>query len=298
MKIVYDICRLFIYTLILSSGFLFAQVSASDLNQEDQISISGVVVDASTGQPLAGANVIVRGTIVGVATDSQGEFTLNVNDSPPITIAVSIVGYRSTEIEITEENVSNLRIELNEETILGNDVVVSASRVEESILEAPVSIEKMDIIAVNQTPSPSYYNALANLKGVDMTTSSINFQIINARGFNSTGNTRMVQLTDGMDTQAPALNFPIGNLNGPSQLDVESVEFIPGASSALYGPNAFNGILLINSKSPFEYQGLSAFYKQGVNHLGGRAGEPASPQPMFEGSIRYAQAFNNKWAFK
>jgi len=300
MKIVYDICRLFIYTLVLSSGFLFAQVSASDLNQEDQISISGVVVDASTGQPLAGANVIVRGTIVGVATDSQGEFTLNVNDSPPITIAVSIVGYRSTEIEITEENVSNLRIELNEETILGNDVVVSASRVEESILEAPVSIEKMDIIAVNQTPSPSYYNALANLKGVDMTTSSINFQIINARGFNSTGNTRMVQLTDGMDTQAPALNFPIGNLNGPSVLDVESLEFIPGASSALYGPNAFNGILLVNSKSPFRYPGLSVHVQNGFNHIDGNTslGEPGDPQHMFETSIRYADVIGDKFAYK
>jgi len=300
MKIVYNFSRLFIYTLFLSTSFLLAQVTASDLVPDDQISISGVVVDASTGQPLAGANVIVRGTIVGVATDARGEFTLNVNDTPPITIAVSIVGYRSTEIEITEENVSNLRVELSEETILGNDVVVSASRVEESILEAPVSIEKMDIIAVNQTPSPSYYNALANLKGVDMTTSSINFQIINARGFNSTGNTRMVQLTDGMDTQAPALNFPIGNLNGPSVLDVESLEFIPGASSALYGPNAFNGILLVNSKSPFRYPGLSVHVQNGFNHIDGNTslGEPGDPQHMFETSIRYADVIGDKFAYK
>jgi outer membrane receptor protein involved in Fe transport len=300
MKIVYDISRLLVYTLILSSSFLLAQVSASNAVQNDQITISGVVVDASTGQPLAGANVVVRGTIVGVATDSRGEFTLNVNDTPPITIAVSIIGYRSTELEITEANVNNLRIELSEETILGNDVVVSASRVEESILEAPVSIEKMDIIAVNQTPSPSYYNALANLKGVDMTTSSINFQIINARGFNSTGNTRMVQLTDGMDTQAPALNFPIGNLNGPSSLDVESVEFIPGASSALYGPNAFNGILLVNSKSPFRYPGLSVHVQNGFNHIDGNTslGEPGNPQHMFETSVRYADVVGDKFAYK
>jgi len=300
MKIVYYISRLLSYTLIVSSSFLLAQVTASDVIPNDEISISGIVVDASTGQPLAGANVIVRGTIAGVATDAGGEFTLNVNDAPPITIAVSIIGYRSTEIEITETDVNNLRIELSEETILGNDVVVSASRVEESILEAPVSIEKMDIIAINQTPSPSYYNALANLKGVDMTTSSINFQIINARGFNSTGNTRMVQLTDGMDTQAPALNFPIGNLNGPSALDVESVEFLPGASSALYGPNAFNGILLVNSKSPFRYPGLSVHVQNGFNHLDGNSslGEPGDPQHMFETSIRYADVVGDKFAYK
>lgn len=291
---------MFIYTLILSGSFFLAETNASDTDDLDAITISGTVVDASSGQPLAGANVIVRGTIVGVATDENGEFTLNVNDTPPITIAVSIVGYQSTEREITEENIEGLRIELNEETILGNDVVVSASRVEETILEAPVSIEKMDVIAVNQTASPSYYNAIANLKGVDMTTSSINFQIINARGFNSTGNTRMVQLTDGMDTQAPALNFPIGNLNGPSALDVESVEFIPGASSALYGPNAFNGILLVNSKSPFRYPGLSVHVQNGFNHFDGNSslGEPGDPQHMFETSIRYADVIGDKFAYK
>ncbi len=262
--------------------------------------VSGTVIDAQTGESLAGVNIIVEGTMVGVATNSQGEFTLNINDEPPLTILVSIIGYRTREIVISEQNVSDLEIELSEETILGNDVVVSASRVEQSILEAPVSIEKMDIIAVNQTASPSYYQALSNLKGVDMTTSSINFQIINARGFNSTGNTRMVQLTDGMDTQAPALNFPIGNLNGPSVLDVESVEFIPGASSALYGPNAFNGILLVNSKNPFRYPGLSVNVQTGVNHIDSDAtlGEPDGAQPMLDFSARYAKVINDKFAFK
>lgn len=266
----------------------------------NRITVSGTVTDAQSGESLAGVNIIVEGTMVGVSTNSQGEFTLNINDEPPITLLISIIGYTTQEIVISEQNVSGLEIELREETILGRDVVVSASRVEQSILEAPVSIEKMDIIAVNQTASPSYYQALSNLKGVDMTTSSINFQIINARGFNSTGNTRMVQLTDGMDTQAPALNFPIGNLNGPSVLDVESVEFIPGASSALYGPNAFNGILLVNSKNPFRYPGLSVNVQAGVNHVDSdpSLGEPDGVQPMYDFAARYARVINERFAFK
>ncbi|OOG73722.1 TonB-dependent receptor [Algoriphagus sp. A40] len=263
-----------------------------------QTTISGIVTDADTKETLVGVNIIVKGKVIGTITDLEGEFTLNVAQQPPFSLVFSMVGYTPIEIEITNANTSNLKVELSEQTMLGQEVVVSASRVEESILQSPVSIEKMDILAIRDTPSDTYYKAIANLKGVDVTSSSINFQIINARGFNSTGNTRFVQLTDGMDTQAPALNFPIGNLNGPSELDVESVEFIPGSASALYGPNAFNGILLVNSKSPFEYQGLSGFYKQGFNHFGGTAGEPTSVQPMFEGSIRYAKAFNNKWAFK
>ncbi len=290
----------FVVLLFSLNNHVFAASSSYSDDSEERITVSGVVVDALTGQRLAGVNVVVRGTMVGVATNAQGEFSLSVNDTPPITLVASIIGYSSENVEITEQNVSDLRIELREEMILGTDVVVSASRVEQSIMEAPVSIEKMDIITINQTPAPSYYHALANLKGVDMTTSSINFQIVNARGFNSTGNTRMVQLTDGMDTQAPALNFPVGNLNGPSVLDVESLEFIPGASSALYGPNAFNGILLVNSKNPFRYPGLSVFVQSGVNHIDGNEalGEPGNPSPMFETSLRYADRIGDNFAFK
>lgn len=263
-----------------------------------QTTISGTVTDGDTKETLVGVNIVVKGKVIGTITDLSGKFSLNVNQEPPFTLLFSMVGFQSKEVEITSANTNGLAIELFEQTMLGQEVVISASRVEESILQSPVSIEKMDILSIRDTPADNYFKAIANLKGVDVTSSSINFQIINARGFNSTGNTRFVQLTDGMDTQAPALNFPIGNLNGPSELDVESVEFIPGSASALYGPNAFNGILLVNSKSAFEYQGLSAFYKQGVNHINGRPGEPSSPQPMYEGSIRYAKAFNNKFAFK
>lgn len=263
-----------------------------------QTTISGTVTDGDTKETLVGVNIVVKSKVIGTITDLSGQFSLNVNQEPPFTLVFSMVGFQSKEVEITSANTSGLNVELFEQTMLGQEVVISASRVEESILQSPVSIEKMDILSIRDTPADNYFKAIANLKGVDVTSSSINFQIVNARGFNSTGNTRFVQLTDGMDTQAPALNFPIGNLNGPSELDVESVEFIPGSASALYGPNAFNGILLVNSKSAFEYQGLSAFYKQGFNHFNGRPGEPSNPQPMYEGSIRYAKAFNNKFAFK
>jgi iron complex outermembrane receptor protein len=281
------------YLGLLAAFFLTFSVSTAF----SQTTISGKVTDTKNGESLAGVNIIVKGKVVGTVTDVNGNFNLKVSDPPPFTLLVSLVGFRSTEIPITNATNTGLEVKLDEQTILGEEVVVSASRVEESILESPVSIEKMDILAVQNTPSDNYYKGLANLKGVDVTTSSINFQILNTRGFGSTGNTRFVQLTDGMDTQAPALNFPIGNLNGPSELDVESVELIPGASSALYGPNAFNGIVLVNSKNPFEYQGLSAMSKIGVNHVGKNA-DYNGPSPMWEGAIRYAKAFNNKFAFK
>jgi iron complex outermembrane receptor protein len=276
---------LLLLAAICLTGFSYAQTA-----------ISGKIIDAA-GEPLAGANIIVKGTVTGTIASLEGTFNLKVNSAPPVTLVVSFIGYATQEISITDANTSGLSIKLEEQTVLGQEVVVSASRVEESILESPVSIEKVDSRALQNTPADNYYKGLANLKGVDVATSSINFQIINTRGFGSTGNTRFVQLTDGMDTQAPALNFPIGNLNGPSELDVESLELIPGASSALYGPNAFNGVLLVTSKNPFEYQGLSAFAKAGLNHVGNNA-DYSGPSPVWEGAIRYAKAFNNKFAFK
>ncbi|MBL0743862.1 TonB-dependent receptor [Chryseolinea lacunae] len=288
--------------LLASAALLLLGVTATFA----QTTVSGKVTDGVSGEGLAGVNIVVKGRVIGTITDTNGAYSLKVNDAPPFTLTFSFVGYRTQEIDISNAATSGLDVKLEEQTVLGQEIVVSASRVEESILQSPVSIEKMDILGVQSTASENYYKGLINMKGLDMTQSSVNFQIINARGFNSTGNTRFVQLTDGMDTQAPALNFPIGNLNGPSELDVESVEFIPGSASALYGPNAFNGILLVNSKNPFEYQGLSAFAKYGMNHIGdadlntegqGKIG-PGSAQPMWEGAIRYAKAFNNRFAFK
>ncbi len=261
-----------------------------------QTTISGTVKDGENGESLIGVTILVKGTVLGTTTDIDGNFSLSVSSAPPMTLVISSVGFERQELEINSVNVSGLEIMLGEATLLGQEVVVSASRVEETILESPVSIEKMDILDIQNTAADSYYNAIANLKGVDMTSSSINFQIINSRGFGSTGNTRFVQLIDGMDTQAPALNFPIGNLNGPSMLDVESVELIPGAASALYGPNAFNGVLLINSKNAFDYQGLSAYAKVGANHFGSDAAQDVAP--LYEGSIRYAKSFRDKFAFK
>ena len=274
-------------------------------------SISGTVTDEESNT-LAGVNVIVKGKVIGTITDFEGYFSLQVSSPPPFTIQISFIGFATQEIEITEEVVSGLEISLVEQAIMGNEIVISANRVPQKALESPVTIENMDIIGIRSTASDDYYKSIANLKGVDMVQSSINFQTVNTRGFNSTSNTRFVQLIDGMDSQAPALNFPIGSLNGPSELDIESIELIPGAASALYGPSAFNGIMLITSKSPFEYQGLSATTKLGFNHMGEEnlnsediimdglsdTELPSGMKPMYSASLRYAKAFNNKFAFK
>ncbi|MCX8492494.1 MAG: TonB-dependent receptor, partial [Cyclobacteriaceae bacterium] len=231
--------------------------------------------------------------VIGTISDGKGEFYLKVNQAPPLTLVFSFIGFRSQELEIKDANTVGLEITLEEETLLGQEVVVAASRVEESILKSPVTIEKMDILAIRQSAAPDFYDALANVKGVQASNGSLNFTAVNTRGFATIANTRFVQWVDGMDTQAPLLNFPTGSIMGVGELDAESVELIPGAASALYGPNAFNGILIMKSKSPFDYQGLSAQVKVGMVNS-----DAGGSHPLSQYTVRYAKAFNNKFAFK
>ena len=261
-----------------------------------QTQISGTVIDAEDGEPLAGVNIQVKGKVVGTSTDADGNFSLTVRQDPPFILVFSMIGFTSQEVEITESNVTDLEVEMAEAPIIGGEVVISASRVEESILESPVAIEKIDAIAIQQSASPSFYESLANLKGVDFSTQSITFKSVNTRGFNSNGNLRFVQLIDGIDNQAPGLNFPVGNVVGISELDLESAELIPGVASALYGPNALNGILLLKSKSPFQYQGLSAQVKTGFNHFDSNVEEDPTVYQNYV--LRYANAPNDKLAYK
>ncbi|MCZ2471770.1 TonB-dependent receptor plug domain-containing protein [Aquirufa ecclesiirivi] len=259
-----------------------------------QTKVGGQVSDAASKEALIGVSIAVKGKVIGTITDAKGNFSLSTSTPVPFTIVVSMVGYERQEIAISG-NKTDLKINLKEQSVLGQDVVVSASRVEESVMKSPVSVEKMDIRSIRETPSASFYDALRNLKGVELVTQSVSFSSINMRGFGSNGNVRVVQMIDGMDNQAPGLNFSVGNIVGISELDLENVEVLPGASSALYGPNAMNGILLMNSKSPFLYQGLSAQVKGGFMDAPNRT---VQNTPYSDISIRYAKAFNNKVAFK
>lgn len=257
-----------------------------------QTTITGTVKDAKTGETLPGANIKISRKAVGTTTDFDGNFVLKVVDTPPFTIEVSVLGFKTTKIQITENNQKVSAGLLENQTSL-DEIVLSASRTPERIMESPVSIERMDSRAIKNTPSPSFYDGLENLKGVDINTNSLTFKSVNTRGFASFANERFMQLVDGMDNAAPGLNFAIGNLLGMSDLDVESVEILPGASSALYGANAFNGIMFMRSKSPFDDQGVSVLVKSGATTQ-----EAAGTNEYVDTSIRMAYAFSDKFAAK
>ena len=274
--------------------FCLATLMVFTANAQSASAITGTVKNSNSSESLAAVSVTVKGGNAGTFTDDKGNFKLSLSQKLPLTLVFSSVGFESKEV-VVDANTGKVAVALMPSYVLGSDVVVSASRVAERILESPVTIERVSSAQIKAAPAASYYDILANLKGVDVTAASLTFKSITTRGFSGSGNTRLNQLIDGMDNQAPGLNFAVGTMVGLTELDVDNMELLPGASSALYGSGGMNGTVLINSKNPFKYQGLSFQIKQGVNHVDNYE----RPQAAYKDyTVRWASKIGDRWAYK
>lgn len=263
MKYIFTVLACLLFTISLSA----------------QQTIKGKIKDAETNEELIGAAITVKNTTTGTTTDLDGNFSLAV-PKLPVTIVISYTGYITQEIKVSSTSKS-LTIRLEAKVLDVGEVEVTEIRISEKQKQAPLTVESLDQISIKETPAANFYEGLSHLKGVDLTSASIGFKVINTRGFNSTSPVRSLQLIDGVDNQAPGLNFSLGNFLGASELDILKVDLIVGASGAYYGPNAFNGVINMTTKNPFEHQGFLAQVKVGERNLG-------------EMAVRFAQAFKNK----
>ena len=257
--------------------------------------VTGTISEKSSGSALIGVNVAIKDALRGTVSSSDGSFQLETSIPRPFWIVVSMVGYESREIEITRDGMV-LEVSLEDQVYLGEEVVVSASRIPENIMKSPVTIEKLSGLDIQQTSTANFFDGLHQLKGVDMNVHSLTFRYPNTRGFTGEANMRMNQIIDGIENIPPGLSFSAGNIFGVSQLDIDNVELLVGASSALYGPGGVNGTLIMTTKDPYKYQGLSVSVQGGMMNM--RAEHPYGSNPMGDFNFRYAKAFNNKLAFK
>lgn len=260
--------------LVLPLLFLLCTLSAAAQT------LRGTVQDEKTKESLIGATVAIKGTSNGTSTNLDGQFVLENVKSLPVTLVISYVGYTAKEQQVKEFG-KEITVLLGSNEKVLKEVSVVESRLTEKQRESALTVEAMDILAIKQTPSVNFYDGLGLLKGVDVTAASLGFKIVNTRGFNSTSPVRSLQIIDGVDNQAPGLNFSLGNFLGSSELDVLKVDLIVGASSAFYGPNAFNGVISMTTRSPFVKPGLEISYKTGSRNLS-------------ETALRYAFVLKNK----
>jgi iron complex outermembrane receptor protein len=281
-----------IFLLFFISAIFFAAVPAIG---QYQFTVSGIVKDSATLELLPGAGIVVKDNPAGTVSDKSGYFNFSFSSKEKQSvIIVKYISFRKKETTVNSGN-NNLEIYLQRDIINSQEVNIVGSKIPQSILEAPMTVVRMDLKAIEQLPEENFYTGLASQKGVDLSNASLFYQTINLRGFGTELNEGILQLVDGMDATPPGQGFSVGNLAGANDIDVESVEIVPGSSSAIYGANAFNGLININTKSPFKYQGLTVQIKNGFNYLDNKYHAPAL---FTDYSVRYAKAFKNRFAFK
>jgi len=265
-----------------------------EASAQQTTTVTGSVKNSKSREGISAVSVTIKNGTAGTFTDDKGQFKFSTIQKLPFTLVFSSVGYANKEVSVTTDN-QVVNVDIDPSFTLGDEVVVAASRVPERILESPVSIERIGPAAIRSTPATNYYDMLTNLKGVDVVSGSLTFRSVGTRGFNTNGNPRLNQLVNGMDNQAPGLNFSVGSVAGLVELDVESMELLPGASSALYGSGGMNGTVLLNGKSPFKYQGLSFQIKAGANHVDNYQRNMAA---YYDWSVRWAKQISQKFAYK
>lgn len=268
---------------------LFSIALLASIALSAQTVVKGTVTD-NNNSPIPGANVIVGSS--GTVTDFDGNFSISVQQEPPFTLQVSNLGFETVAVSVTASNLA-LSIQLSEANMMLDEIVMSASRLPERIFESPVTVEKFDYQDIQETAASDFYTGLESLKGVQIRRGGLLLNQVNVRGFGTLYTEGFVQLVDGMDNAAPVFGFAVGNLIGLSELDVQSVELLPGAASALYGADAYKGIMFMNSKNPFDHEGVSAYYKTGIT-----SSEASGTEQFHDVGIRLAKKFNDKFAAK
>ncbi|NBU91181.1 MAG: TonB-dependent receptor, partial [Flavobacteriia bacterium] len=266
--------KLYLYVTLL---FLLVFKSSKVFSQTK---ISGTVIDEYTNLPLENVKIKVKDLNIGAISDQKGYFTITLNKDFPIILVSSNLGYDNLETLLSDAE-DSLLLKMKSNNILKLSTVNVRGFGSEKEKEAALSVETMSLNEIKATPALDFYDGLSHMKGVDLTSASIGFKVVNTRGFNSTSPVRTLQIIDGVDNASPGLNFALGNFLGASELDLMQVEIVSGASSAFYGPNAFNGVISMQTKNPFKFQGFSASIKGGERLLN-------------EYAIRYAKGFQFK----
>jgi iron complex outermembrane receptor protein len=242
--------------LALVAGLAGAQSAAA---QAGTGRIAGLVTD-STRAPVPNARISVVGTNRGAVTGADGRYLVTGVAAGTYVVRVQRIGdiARSyANVAVTAGGTTTLDAVLSRATVQLTGVVVSASRREERITDAPATISRIEPTEIALTAGNSFAPALKGVKGIDFIQTGMLAAGINARGFNSAFNNRMLQMEDGRIAVLPENGLPVGNFTTIPKVDLAGIEVVVGPGSALYGPDASNGVVTLTTKDPKLFPGTT-----------------------------------------
>lgn len=252
----------FLFSLLIG---LFMYVSAdSALGQV----ITGSVADAETGLPLISANILVLGTAIGSATDTDGSFEIRELSPGTYTLRISFIGYAAQESVVRLE--AGQTYVLNVVLIPGTDldpVQVTAGRRNEKTLDAPTAIEVLTTRDFELDVAQSIAKSLRNVTGLDIVQTGVDRYEIVLRGFNNVFSRTTYVLTDYRKASAPSIGANLHSVMPALAIDTERIEVVRGPGSALYGPGVDSGVIHYFSKDAFNHPGVSVSVSGGQQSM-------------------------------
>ncbi len=266
--------------LILSCCMCLLFVSST---MHAQTTVKGVVKDQF--DVLIGANVTIAGTTIGTVTDYDGSFELSSSQALPWDLEISYVGYATKTVTVSDPS-AKVSVRLEEEGLMGAEVVVSASRKREKVQEAPASISvisarKLEVSANGTDPTRN----LVSTPGVQVQQQSANRINISMRGGAGLFGSSVFPIMDYRSLVGPGIGVFDTNMSGVSQLDLDRMEVVRGPGSALYGPGVTQGVVHFITKSPIDKPGTA------IELMGGEL-------RTYGASLRHATKINDKFGFK
>ena len=251
-------------------------------------SVSGKVTDKETGAALALATVSIKGSQYSVITNNDGIYKLQNLQGDKIILLISYIGYETREwpLTITGEPISDVDVSLTPVFKTGNDIVISASKRPEKIVNAPASIQVIGKKELEQFTGSNTFELMSKVQGIETVRIGVDGVNLNARGLNNNFNNKVFLLIDGRNSMsAISTSAVLGNNSSMNKDDIERMEILLGPQTALYGPNVHNMLVNVITKDPRKYQGTTVSLSAGN-------------QKQFSGRFRHAEKINKKFAYK
>ena len=261
-----------LYALVLWAGVAFGADGT----------LSGAVMGPE-GEAIPGANVVLVGDLlpdgkIGTATDEDGRFRLEGLPAGEYQLSVTHIGYRALLREGVGigDGEQELRLTLETGIIFLDQNVVSASRRQEKVLEAPASVAVVEAKDIRNRPTLSVAEHIRDLPAVDFSQTGLAQSNVVVRGFNNVFSGTLLTLTDNRIARVPSLRLNAYSFIPVTNDDIERIEVVLGPGSALYGPNSANGVMHIITRSPFTSAGTNvnvgvgerSLRKVGMRHAG------------------------------
>ncbi|RMH89552.1 MAG: TonB-dependent receptor [Calditrichaeota bacterium] len=222
--------------------------------------IAGKITDKESGEPLIGANVTLQGTVLGAATDMNGEYVIENVPPGTYTLVVEYIGYEGysqANVTVGEDATVIIDVELAPTGIGLQAVTVTASRRAEKALDAPASVSVLSEVDIRSDVSPTSASVLRNVTGIDVAQTGIDRREIVVRGFNNAFSGAAYVLTDYRQAAVPALAVNVHSIMPNMAIDLDRVEIVRGPGSALYGPGVDAGVIHYITKDPFSHPGTT-----------------------------------------